>query len=242
MIRILDRYVVREIVLPFFLALVVFTFVLEIPPILQQAESLISKGVAWTVVLRVLLTLLPQALSLTIPISVLLGILMGFARLSSDREFVAMQACGVSLLRLARPVILIALVGTAATAYEVIVALPDANQTFREIALGLVKEQAETQVKPRVFFEQFPDHVIYVQDVLTAGGWRDVFVSDTTKADQTTVYFAKEGRIQVDRENRRVFLQLISGTSHTTFGSKPEAHDGGSFEMTTIRLDPDVIF
>ena len=242
MFRVLDRYVVREIVLPFFLALVVFTFVLEIPPILQQAESLISKGVAWSVVVRVLLTLLPQALSLTIPISVLLGILMGFARLSSDREFVAMQACGVSLVRLARPVILIALVGTAATAYEVIVALPDANQTFREIALGLVKEQAETQVKPRVFFEQFPDHVIYVQDVQPGRGWRDVFVSDTTQGDQTTVYFAREGRIQVDRENRRVFLQLISGTSHTTFGSKPEAHDGGSFEMTTIRLDPDVIF
>ena len=76
MFRILDRYVVREIVLPFFLALVVFTFVLEIPPILQQAESLISKGVAWSVVVRVLMTLLPQALSLTIPISVLLGILM----------------------------------------------------------------------------------------------------------------------------------------------------------------------
>src|SRR5580704_11806828 len=60
MFKILDRYLVREIVLPFALALVVFTFVLEIPPILQQAESLIARGVEWSIVIRVLLTLLPQ--------------------------------------------------------------------------------------------------------------------------------------------------------------------------------------
>ncbi len=68
--------------------------------------------------------LLPQALCLTIPMAVLLGILVGFGRLSADREFVAMQACGVSLMRLARPVLLVAGLGTAATAYETIVALP----------------------------------------------------------------------------------------------------------------------
>ena len=80
---------------------------------------------------RALWLLAPQALCLTIPMAVLLGILVGFGRLSADREFVAMQACGVSLMRLLRPVAIIALLGTAATAYEIIVALPDANQTFR---------------------------------------------------------------------------------------------------------------
>jgi lipopolysaccharide export system permease protein len=78
MFKILDRYLVREIVLPFALALVVFTFVLEIPPILQQAETLIAKGVEWSIVIRVLLTLLPQALSVTIPMAVLVGTLVGF--------------------------------------------------------------------------------------------------------------------------------------------------------------------
>src|ERR1700736_3758555 len=160
MFKILDRYLVREIVLPFALALVVFTFVLEIPPILQQAESLIAKGVEWSVVFRVLLTLLPQALSVTIPMAVLVGILVGCARLSADREFVAMQACGVSLMRLLRPIAVVAAVGSAATAYETIVALPDANQTFREIAFGVVKQRVESNVRPRVFFEDFPNRVI----------------------------------------------------------------------------------
>jgi LPS export ABC transporter permease LptF/LPS export ABC transporter permease LptG len=242
MFRILDRYLVREIVGPFLLALLVFTFVLEIPPIIQQAESLISKGVAWSVVGRALLTLLPQALSLTIPIAVLLGVLVGFARLSADREFVAMQACGVSLVRLARPVILVALVGTAATAYEVMIALPDANQTFREIAYGVVREQVETKIKPRIFFEEIPNRVIYVQDLPPGGGWRDVFLADTTRSGYTTVYFAREGRIIVDRDKRLVHVQLIDGSSHTTSSTTPELYENARFESIILSVDPSTIF
>ena len=242
MFTLLDRYLVREIVLPMLLALVVFTFVLEIPPIIQQAETLISKGVPWTIVGRVLLTLLPQALSLTIPIAVLMGILMGCARLSADREFVAMQACGVSLMRLARPVVLVAGVGTLATAYAVIVALPDANQTFREITFSLLRQQIETKIKPQVFFQEIPNRVIYVRDLPPGGGWRDVFLADTTRPDYLTVFFAREGRILVDREKRQVHVQLIDASSHTTTRANPEWYENQRFERTTISLDSQSIF
>src|SRR5689334_19860920 len=179
MFRTLDRYLVREIALPFVIALTVLTFILEIPPILTQAEDLIAKGVEWTIVARVLFTLIPQALGLTIPMSVLLGILIGFGRLSGDREFVAIQACGVSLMRLARPVVLVAALATAATAYDMIVMLPNANQTFREIVFVTMGQSVEQNVKPRVFYEGFPDKTIYVRDLPAGGGWRDVFLADT---------------------------------------------------------------
>src|SRR2546430_942819 len=138
MFKILDRYLIREMVLPFVMGLVVLTFLLQVPPFLQQAQALIAKGVPWSTVARALYMLLPQALTITIPMAVLLGILVGFGRLAADREFVATQACGVSLMRLLRPVILMAVLGTAATAYETIVALPAANQEFREITYGVV--------------------------------------------------------------------------------------------------------
>lgn len=242
MLSILDRYLIREIALPFVLGLVVLTFVLEIPPILREAEALIAKGVEWGVVFRVLLTLLPQALSLTIPMAALLGILVGFGRISADREFVAMQACGVSLMRLARPVSLVALLATAATAHQIIVALPDANQTFREITFNIVASRVEQNVRPRVFFEDFPNRVIYVRDLPQTGGWRDVFLADTSRPDQTVVYFAREGRILIDRAQRLVQLQLIDGTTHTTSGSKPEAYESTSFDRIAINLDPETVF
>src|SRR5262245_32889771 len=96
----LDRYLLREMVLPFVLGLLVLTFLLQVPPFLQQSTALLAGGVPWTTILRALYMLLPQALTITIPMAVLLGILVGFGRLAADREFVAMQACGVSLVRL----------------------------------------------------------------------------------------------------------------------------------------------
>src|SRR6478609_1856627 len=129
-LKILDRYLVRQIVPPLLLALIGLTFVLMMPPIMQNAAMLIEKGVSWTTIARVLLTLVPQALGVTIPMALLYGILFGLGRLSADREFVALQACGVSVFRVFRPIALLAVLACSATAYNMIVALPDANQTF----------------------------------------------------------------------------------------------------------------
>ena len=62
------------------------------------------------------------------------------------------------------------------------VAVPAANQTFREIVYGVVSARAENEIKPRVFFEDFPNRVLYVGDTPPGGGgWRDVFLADTTE-------------------------------------------------------------
>lgn len=242
MLRILDRYLVREIALPFFMGLTVLTFILVLPPILVAGEEFISKGVEWSVVARAMATLLPQALSLTIPMAVLLGILVGFGRLSADREFVAMQACGVSLMRLLRPVLLIAALGTAATAYEIIVALPNANQSYREIVYVLLATRVENNVKPRVFYEDFPNKVIYVRDIPATGGWQDVFLADTSRPGETTVYFAREGRIRLDQANRIVQLELRNATSYTSHIEKPDDYEANAFDSILISLDPETVF
>jgi LPS export ABC transporter permease LptF/LPS export ABC transporter permease LptG len=242
MFRILDRYVVREVALPFFIGLTALTFLLELPPILVQGEELIAKGVEWSIVARVLLTLLPQALSLTIPMAVLLGILVGCGRLSADRELVAIQSCGVSLGRLLRPVLLVAGLATAATAYETIVALPNANQTFREIVFVVMATRVEQNIKPRVFYEDFPNKVIYVRELPPGGGWRDIFLADTSRPNETTVYFAREGRIRLDREERIVQLELQNGTSHTTHLDKPDDYEQTTFRSFYITLDPNTVF
>ena len=238
----LDRYVVRETLLPFFLALLLITFLLIIPPILQQGYTLIAKGVEWSVVARVLITLLPQALSISIPMALLMGLLIAFGRLSADREFVALQACGVSVYRLLRPVGFMALIATAFTGYVLIIALPNANQTFREITISEVSSLVENNVKPRVFFATFPNRVLYVRDLPAGGGWRDIFLADSTTPGETAVYFAREGRILVDREKRLVQLQLTNGTQHTTMAAQPDEYHETEFESISLNLDPQTVF
>ena len=104
MLRVLDRYVIRSVLPPLLMALLVFTFMLVLPFLMELAETLISKGVPFTIVLSLMWTLVPQSLAVTIPMALLVGLLVGLGRLSSDREWVALQACGVGIRRLLRPV------------------------------------------------------------------------------------------------------------------------------------------
>ena len=239
--KIIDRYVIRQMLPPILLGLLVFTFVLIIPQIKEHAESFIAKGVSPGVVLTAMLLLVPQALALTIPMSLLLGLLIAFTRLSADREFVAMQACGLSLARLLRPVGTISLLCAGATFYVWAIVVPDSNQRFREIAFNVVAQRAEYKIRSRVFFDDFPNLVLWVRDVpASGGGWNGVFVSDTRNPSSPSIYLARHGRVSIDRDRKRIELVLESGTHHT---SNADGRDEVSqFESIWVTLDPGTVF
>ncbi len=212
--RTIDRYILRQLAWPFSLGLTVFTFLLIVPELMKYAEDYISKGVPLWVVGQLVVTLLPFSLALTIPMSVLLALLVAFGRLSADREFVALQACGVSLYRLFRPVALVAVTSCLATAYVYMVLIPVGNQTFREITFNIVASSAENEVKPRVFFDGFPNVVIYARELPPTGGWDGVFIADNRAGEGSSVYLARHGRAVVNREAKTVEMVLEDWTRH----------------------------
>jgi LPS export ABC transporter permease LptG/LPS export ABC transporter permease LptF len=239
-VRIIDRYVIREVLLPFFIALLVFTFILIIPFLIQYAEAFIAKGVPTTVVLKVMVTLLPQALALSIPAALLIGLLIAFGRLSADREFVAMQACGISVFRLLRPVGVVSMAGWVATSYVMLQALPDANQAFREITYRVVAASAEGEVKPRVFFDKFPDLVMYVRDIPPTGGWNDVLISDNRPGQQPAIYLVRHGRVVLNEQERTVELVLDDGTRHVA--NADGTYQVFKFAHQVLNVNPESVF
>ena len=243
MLRAIDRYVLREFIPPFGLSLLVLTFLLMLPPIMEIAEELIARGVDPYIVLQMMATLLPQGLGITIPMALLVGVLMGLGRLSGDRETVAMQACGISLTRILSPLLFLATIAGIATCYILIVALPDANQAFRELSYQTVANRAEGEVQPRVFNDDFPNVTLYVQEVSTTGqGWSNVFLADTTNAEEPRIYTARSGRVVLDRENRTVDVVLQNGTGHTSNHASPSDYESHTFDELVISLDAEAAF
>src|SRR5262245_13845435 len=232
--RTLDRYIIRGILIPFCIALVVLTFVLIVPFIIDLSEQLIAKGVAWPTVLRLMVTLLPATLGLTIPMSLLVGVLVAFGRLSSDREIVVMMACGVSPYRMLRPVALLAILTGAANLWVMIEAMHDANQTYREITLPTVTDRAEGQVRAREFFTAFPDTVLYVHEIPASGGWQDVLAADIKNAQQPVIYTARRGRIVVNREKKTIEMVLEDGAKHTTQLADPAVYQTGRYDQPIV--------
>ena len=243
MLRILDRYVIREVLAPFGLALSLFTFILLVDPLMKEAQRLIEKGVGAVTILRILATLLPQALGITIPVALLVGLLIGLGRLSADREAVALQACGVSLTRLLRPVAACAVAACLATGYVMIWAMPAGNQHYQSLLAEIVAARIATEIKPRVFFEDFPNLTFYSRDVASDGaGWRDVFVSDRRNPDRPQFLVAARGRLVIDEKARSVDLTLWDGSSHRADPKDPAKYEVQRFATQTVKLNANDVF
>jgi LPS export ABC transporter permease LptG len=208
---------------------------------MRQLEQLVAKGVSWGAAGRILLTLIPQGLGLTIPMATLTGILVGLGRLSADREAMALLACGVSPYRLLRPVLAFATLATGATLYVMLQAIPDANQTFREITFELISKKVASDIRPRVFFEDFPGFVLYTRDEAPNGGWKDVMVADNRRPESSSVYMAASGQLAIDRVQRLVRLILVNGAQYTS-GRAGETSMYTFAEEVQLTLDPDTVF
>ncbi len=243
MLRIIDRYVIRETVAPFFLALVVFTFVFQIPPLMEVAKELLEKGVDGWTIMRILATLIPQALGITIPMSLLVGLLIGLGRLSGDREAVALQACGVSLIRMLRPVAVVAFIGWALTMYVMLEMIPAGNRHYQEILHDLITAKVESDVKPRVFYEEFANLVLYARDVPPGGGgWHDLFLADSRQPDQPLILVARRGRMVMEKASQRVDLILEDGSQHRPDKDDPNKYRVEHFSTHILALDPNTVF
>ena len=244
MFGITSRYIVREVVLPFCLALFVFTFLMLLPPIMRQGEELIRIGVDGRQVAEMLALLIPQSLAVTIPMALLVGVLMGLGRMSGDRETVAMQACGISLYRILSPLLALALAAAAVNCYLLLSVVPDANQRFRERLLRVQANRAEGEVKPRVFYVgAFPDLVLYVEEVSTAGaGWSNVFLADLQRPERPDIYIAERGRVTVDRDRQSVAIVLGEGERHRVDPADGRDYEVHAFAELRIQIDTESLF
>jgi LPS export ABC transporter permease LptG/LPS export ABC transporter permease LptF len=211
--------VAREIWPPTGLGLLLFTFILLLDQISNLMKVLVSRGADLATVVRAFSYLLPSIFSVTIPMAFLLGVLLAFGRMASDSEIVALRASGVSPLSLLRPVVSLSLVTAFLTFYVYAVLGPAANQAYREIIFALIVSRARNDVQPRVFNDDLipgGTMVLYVSDIAAeTGQWKDVFIHDTRNPQQPKVILARGGQLTIDKERKRVGLDLQNGVSYT---------------------------
>ena len=219
--KLIDRYILRELAPPFFVGVLVFTFLLLMSQILRLMELIVNKGVPAGTILRLVLYLVPSILVLTVPMSVFLATVVTFGRLSAENELTALKTGGYSLLRLALPVAFFSACAYALTSWLIISALPDGNQAFRASMFEIVRTKASVGLQEKVFNDDFEGLVIYVNHIPQTGNpvMEGIFISDARPEKrqppgEPLTIIAKRGRLIVDPDSDRVSFRLEEGGIH----------------------------
>jgi lipopolysaccharide export system permease protein len=213
-------YICREIAVPFMLGLATFTAVLLMGRFLQLADMVVSRGVLFSDILRMILYLIPFFSMVTIPMSFLLSLLLAFGRLSADSEITAMKASGMGLYSLLPPVMTAAMLAYLATTFITLYALPWGNTSFKKLLLNVIETRATLNLKERVFNDDFPGLVIYVDHYSTGQNTMSgILIQDERDPKSPTTIFADQGQIERVPESKSLRLSLKNGGIHRSIGS-----------------------
>jgi LPS export ABC transporter permease LptF/LPS export ABC transporter permease LptG len=236
----LNRYIISEILGPMGLGFLVYTFILLLRFLFQSAEMIIRRGLPISIVGEMLLVTLPNIVVLTLPMSLLFGILIAVGRLSSDSELTAMRASGISLVSLYRPVLLVSGVFTVLNALLMIYVLPWGNHSLQTLRLEILTRTMSQQVEPRVFYEEWVGKSIYVFDAPPPGRrWKGVFLAETesTANPKSQITVADWGEIKVDPTGERVVLALTNAVRHTVDLNRPFTYEMSRHQELDVVLE-----
>jgi LPS export ABC transporter permease LptF/LPS export ABC transporter permease LptG len=242
MFKFFDRYILREIGPPFGIGLLIFTFVLLMSQILVLAELFITKGVSFRLAAEVLIDLIPSLLAFAVPMAVLMGILAGLSRLSTDSEIVAFKTLGISSKRLAWPIFVFAFTGWLVTSYLTMFLAPHANFKWVQTMTSSVLAKVQVKFNPREFNESIPKMVIYIQDISREKKWENIFVYMTKDPAEPRLILAREGKLDLYPEEKKATLVLQDGTVHSYPLKNPDKYSFTSFKRLEEGIDVEALF
>ncbi|MCU1284724.1 MAG: transporter, YjgP/YjgQ family [Acidobacteriales bacterium] len=236
--RILTRYTLKEVVAHAALGAALFTFVIFMKNLGAILELIVRNSAPLPSVAELFFLTLPTAFTYTLPMSVLVGILIGLSRLAADSEVTAMRASGIGAGTFVSMISMFAVgVWLLAITNSVIIA-PRSAAALVRLQDSLKNSQASFAVQPRVFYENFPNYVLYVQDVKSSGEaavWSNVFLADIRNPSAPRITIAERATV-LNEERNTIRLHLINGSQHETSPRSPEQYNISTFTETDIPI------
>ena len=236
--RILTRYILGEILSHTLIGCALFTFILFMRDLPHILEVVVRNSSTFANVMEILLLTLPNTFKVTIPMAVLVGVLLGLSRLAADSEIIAMRASGLGIGYFVRVASIVAIAGTVVGVVNSIWVAPRANQAILEMQQALGASQASYEVQSRVFYEEFKDKVLYVQNVLAGTGssnWRQVFMVDVSDPANPKIITAASATV-VNDSSQELLMRLRNGTEHEIPPDHPDQYDIQRFETIDMPM------
>ena len=233
------RYLIAEILPPFFFGLLAFTFILLVFRILRLIELVVTRGVPLFQIGKLFALILPTFLEMTVPMAFLLAILLGLGRMSNDQELLAMKASGVSTPQIFWPIALLGLVVALMTLGLTMFARPAANFALKKELYNIARTRVGTALREKVFNDDFPKILIYVEELVPPGNTaQGVLIVDKRDRLREDIILGKVARITTDEETNTLGLRLFDGSIYERERNRP-GFSQTRFNIYDFKLDLD---
>jgi LPS export ABC transporter permease LptF len=239
--RIINRYVLKELAGPFFGSLLVSTLILAAGNIIQTVDMVINKGVEITQVIKIFVYFLPYVLIFTIPISVLAAVLLGFGRLSGDNEITALRTNGVGLFRMIFPAVICGFIISLLNVPLNDKILPQAEYAARKLIKQIGIKHPSALLEPGVFIKGFKNYIVFIHQA-KGNTLKDIRIYEPNEKGPTRTIIADRGEIISVPDENSVKLRLEDGSADEIDPNKPDEFYKITFEeyQLTLNLDKTV--
>ncbi|SLM32835.1 Predicted permease family protein [Desulfamplus magnetovallimortis] len=234
---ILNRYIFRELLSPFFTSLIFLTFVFLMTRIPDITNMVVNYHAGIPAVFLLILYSLPRFMEFTIPMSVMISVLLTMMRMASDNEIIAVKGAGISLYRLVPPVMLFSVLGTILTLWIALWGVPWGKFSFTTKGAELARSTVQFALKERQFNTMFDGIMIYVTSVNVKNyQMSDIFIQESQNSDNHNITIASEGML-ISNEQKNIYtLHLVDGIVNQV-NIKNGSVNTMSFETYDINFD-----
>jgi len=225
---VLKKYILKEQIAPFFISLMVVTFVLLIDRVIDLLNTIIEKKLDFVTIIQVFGLSMPFMLALSIPMAVLVATILAFGRMTVDHETIAMKASGINIYSMLGPLLITAVILTGGMMYFNHYTLPETNHKLKNLMLKIAYYKPMTIIKPGEF-TNITDYTIYVKENLQTE-LKGIVIYDRTETRFPKVIYAKKGTItQMDNGNSLEVI-LYNGEMH-----ERDEKEQGKYQVRTFK-------
>lgn len=236
--RIIRRYLLRQLTAPFIFALAALTGFMLLNQVARRFDQLVGKGLPWTVIAEVFGLSIPFIIAMTLPMAVLVAVLYTFSHLAADNEVTAMRAGGVSVGQILLPVAVWGLLMSAVNFVFVDQVLPRSNARLRALLVDIYRKKPTFELHEQVINEIPPSQYFLRAGRIdqASGRLRDVVIYDVGDQRGRRIIYADSGVMGYASGQRDLGLVLYDGTIHELKSADPAEFRVTAFRINQIRV------
>jgi lipopolysaccharide export system permease protein len=237
-VRLLNRYLLRQLAAPFVFALAAQTSLMLLSQIAKKFGALVGKGLPWTVIGEVFLLSLPFIIAMTLPMAVLLAVLYTFSHLAADNEITAMRASGFSVYQILAPVLLWGACMAAFNFMFVDQVLPRSNAQLRSLLIDIGRKKPTFELREQVINEVPPSQYFLRASRIDAatGKMRGITIYDVGGEASRRIIYADSGSMAYAEGQTDLSLRLYDGSIHQYRPAEPTRFQLTYFAVNDIRV------